>query len=80
MFEPQRVLISRAGDPQHEQWQRVPGLMMSEPSVGEPMQMFLESGMVMRTTPVTHVDHDGKEIVVATRNSQYRLTPANANA
>jgi hypothetical protein len=76
MFEPQRVLISRAGDPRHEPWQRVPGLMVSEPSVGQPMQMFLESGKIMRTSPVIQVEHDGPNWVVATRNSQYRLTPA----
>jgi hypothetical protein len=76
MFEPQRVWISRRGDPNHESWQKVPGVMTAEPELGESFQMFLENGQVVRTTPVTHVEHEGKEIVVDTRNSRYRLTPA----
>jgi hypothetical protein len=74
MFHPQQVLISRSSsDPEHERLQRVPGLMMAVPNVGEPLQMFLETGKIMRTSPVTHVEHDGAEIVVDTRNSRYRL-------
>ena len=77
MLEPQRVLISRYGeDLHHERLQNVSGLMMAEPNVGETMQMFLESGKIMRTTPVTHVEHEGSDLVVDTRNSRYRLKPA----
>jgi hypothetical protein len=74
MFRPQRVLISRQGsDAYHDQMQYEPGLMMAVPSVGESLQMFLETGKVMRTSPVTHVANDGGEIVVDTHNSRYRL-------
>ena len=72
MFQPQRVLITRHGS-DNERWQHVPGVMTSIPNVGESFQMFLESGKMMRTSPVTRVEHDGSELVVDTRNSQYRL-------
>ncbi len=74
MFEPQRVLITRdSSDKFHEQLQREPGLMMGDPSVGESLQIFLETGKVMTTSPVTRVANDGEETVVDTQNSQYRL-------
>jgi hypothetical protein len=73
MFHPQQVLISRNCSDPDERLQHVPGLMMAVPNVGEPLQMFLETGKIMRTSPVTHVEHDGAEIVVDTRNSRYRL-------
>jgi hypothetical protein len=72
MFRPQRVLISRNGN-DHEPWQQVPGVMTAVPNVGESFQMFLETGKVMRTSPVTRVAQNGNEIVVDTRNSRYRL-------
>jgi len=70
MFQPQRVLITRHGS---DSWQRVPGMVTSIPSVGASFQMFLESGKVMRTSPVTRVEHDGSDLVVDTQNSRYRL-------
>ena len=73
MFQPQRVLISRREDPDHQRLQQVPGLVINLPNVGESLQMFLESGLVMRTSPVTHVKQANGELVVDTRNSQYRL-------
>jgi hypothetical protein len=71
MFQPQRVLISRDGNDDH--FEHVPGLMMTVPNVGEPLQMFLETGRIMRTSPVTHVESDGGELVIDTRNSRYHL-------
>jgi hypothetical protein len=71
MFRPQRVLISRHGN--DEAWQQVPGIVTAAPSVGESLQMFLETGKIMRTSPVTHVERDGSELVVDTCNSRYRL-------
>ena len=72
MFQPQRVLITRDGS-ESQRWERVPGIMTATPNVGESFQMFLESGKVMRTSPVTHVERDGSELVVETQNSRYHL-------
>ena len=74
MFEPQRVLISRHGeDANHARLQQVPAVVNDLPNVGDPLQMFLESGQVMRTSPVTHVAQNGNEVVVDTKNSRYSL-------
>lgn len=74
MYQPQRVLVTRKGSGTfHEKLALVPGLMMAQPSVGESLQIFLETGKVMTTSPVTRVANDGEETVVDTRNSQYRL-------
>lgn len=68
---PQRVLISRQGGDAD-----IPGFVTYIPSVGESLQMFLDTGKVMRTSPVTHIENDGAELVVDTQNSRYRLKPA----
>jgi hypothetical protein len=74
MFHPQRVLISRnASDPEQEQWQLVPGLVICIPSVGKALQMLLDTGRMIHTSHVTYVEHDGTELVVETLNTQYRL-------
>jgi hypothetical protein len=73
MYEPQRVLISREGDSLHEQLKAEAGLMIGQPSVGQALQIFFETGKVMTTSPVTRVANDGEETVVDTRNSTYRL-------
>ena len=49
-------------------------MMLSEPHVGDPMQVFFENGKYMRTSPVRHVSRHGRELVVDTLNSRYRLT------
>ena len=49
------------------------GIVTALPNVGESLQMYLETGKIMRTSPVTNVEHDGAELVVDTRNSRYRL-------
>ena len=72
MFRPQRVLISRQGN-DADRFQHVPGLVTNLPFVGQSLQLFLETGRMMRTTPVTRIEHDGAELVVDTRNSRYRL-------
>jgi len=72
MFQPQRVLITRQGG-NSERWHKVPGVMTAVPNVGESFQMFLETGKVMRTSPVTRVQQDGSELVVETQNSRYHL-------
>ena len=75
MYQPQKVLITRKGSDKfhHEKLAHEPGLMMAQPSVGESLQIFLETGKVMTTSPITRVANDGAETVVDTRNSQYRL-------
>lgn len=74
MFRPQRVLISRHGSA--EELSQVPGIVTNVPHVGESLQLYLESGKWMRTSPVTKVEDDGAELVVDTKNSQYRLQRA----
>ena len=67
-FHPIRALITR-----DESFHDVPGMIPAEPEVGAPMQMFLDSGKVMRTSEVRHVTHEGSDLVVDTLNSTYRL-------
>jgi len=80
MFQPVRALITRDDDddPKHETLHDVPGLMPAEPQVGSSMQLFLESGKVMRTSTVRHVARRGSELVIDTANSRYRLKLSNA--
>jgi len=49
------------------------GLMVVEPRVGEPMQLFLDNGKVIRTSVVRTVSRDSNELVVDTQNSRYRV-------
>jgi len=51
----------------------LPGIIMFEPHVGDPMQLFLDDGKVMRTSIVKRVERDGSELVVDTQNSRYRV-------
>jgi hypothetical protein len=71
--QPTKVLITRSGGGGIERLNHAPGLVMFIPTVGESMRMFLDSGKLVQTSPVTHVETDGSEIVVDTRNSRYRL-------
>jgi hypothetical protein len=70
MMNPQRAHISgpRLDD--------VQVMMMSEPQVGDPMQLYLDNGKWMRTSPVRQVSRHGRELVVDTLNSRYRVTLA----
>ena len=52
----------------------VQGVMMVEPHVGDPMQLWLDDGKLMRTSPVKRVSKKGTELVVDTANSRYRVT------
>jgi hypothetical protein len=65
---PNRVLLSRQGSDVDVQ-----GILMALPNEGESLQMFLENGRMMRTSPVTHIEQDGAEFVVDTQNSRYHL-------
>lgn len=73
MFRPVRALISRDPDENHERLHNIPGMIAGEPQLGEPMQMFLDSGKVMRTSVVKNYARRGPELVVDTANSRYRL-------
>jgi hypothetical protein len=79
-FQPVRALITRdnADDPSHQSLHDVPGMIPREPEVGAPLQLFFDSGTVMRTSTVRHVEHLGSEWVVDTENSRYRLKVAKA--
>jgi hypothetical protein len=68
MHLPQRVLISREGSDEDES-----GFVTKVPDIGESLQMFLDTGKVMRTSPVTHVEDEGEEIIIDTQNSRYHL-------
>jgi hypothetical protein len=72
MFRPQRATVTRIGN-DNEPEQPVSGLVAYVPSVGESLQLLLETGKMMRTSPVTRIEHDGSELVVDTRNSRYRV-------
>ena len=65
---PQRVLLSRQGSNDDVQ-----GFVMTLPHEGESLQMFLDNGRVMRTSPVTHIEDDGAELIVDTLNSRYHV-------
>ena len=69
------ALITRDddGDPRHESLHDVPGMIAGEPKVGWPLQVFFESGRMMRTSAVKRVDHRGTELIVETANSRYRF-------
>lgn len=67
-MNPQRAYIS---GPRLDE---VQAMMMSEPHVGDSMQLFFDNGKVMRTSPVRHVSRHGREFVVDTLNSRYRVT------
>ena len=66
-MNPQRAYVS--GPSLNE----VPAFMISEPHVGDPMQLFLEDGKVMRTSVVRRVSREGPEVIVDTQNSRYRV-------
>jgi hypothetical protein len=68
MMNPQRAYISGPS------FSEVPALMISEPHVGDPMQLFLDDGKVMRTSAVRRVSRNGSEVIVDTQNSRYRVT------
>ncbi|HET7505725.1 MAG TPA: hypothetical protein VFK02_32115 [Kofleriaceae bacterium] len=78
--QPVRALITRDDDddPMHEPIHDVPGVLPAEPQVGAPLQLFLESGKLMRTSTVKRVARRGSELVVDTANSRYRLKLSNA--
>lgn len=79
-IQPVRGLITRDddGDSQHAALHDVPAMIAGEPEIGSPLQVFFDSGKVMRTTPVQRVAHDGGELIVDTANSRYRLKAAKA--
>ena len=54
----------------------VHGLMVNEPHVGDPMQLYLDNGKLLRTSPVRQISRNGREFVVETLNSRYRVTLA----
>ena len=66
-MNPQRAQISGP------HMDHVAGMMMFEPQVGDPMQLFLDNGKVMRTSAVRSVSRNGNELVVDTENSRYRV-------
>jgi hypothetical protein len=79
-FQPVRALITRDDDddPTHEALHDVAGILPAEPEVGSSLQLFLDSGKVMRTSTVQHVARRGSELVVDTANSRYRLKLSDA--
>jgi hypothetical protein len=74
-FHPLRALITRDddGDPRHEPLRDVPATIPSEPEVGLSLRVYLDSGKLMQTSAVKHIDRHGSELVVDTANSRYRL-------
>jgi hypothetical protein len=72
MMNPQRAYISGPS------LEHVPGIIVFEPHVGDPLQVFLDDGKLMRTSAVRRVSRQGSELVVDTQNSRYsvELIPA----
>ena len=66
-MEPQRAYITGPN------LDHVPGLMLTPPSVGDSLQLFLDDGKLMRTSVVRKVSRSGPELVVETQNSRYRV-------
>jgi hypothetical protein len=66
-MNPQRAYISGPS------LDEVPAMMISEPHVGDPMQLFLDGGKVVRTSVVRRVSRKGSEVIVDTQNSRYRV-------
>ena len=73
-MKPQKAYISKEG----ENGASTPGVIVADPHVGDPMQLFFEDGKVMRTSRVKRVERNGPELVVDTENSRYRLILAAA--
>ncbi len=74
MFEPKRILVTRDGSGSfHEKLKRTPAVMMGDPSVGECLRMFLETGKMMTTSEITSIEKEDGELVVETRNSTYHV-------
>ena len=71
-MEPQRAYVTGPN------MDHVRGLMVFEPHVGDPMQLFLDDGKMFRTSAVKNVSRDGSDIVVETQNSRYRVELAKA--
>jgi hypothetical protein len=66
-MEPQRAYITGPN------LDHMPGMMLGLPKVGDPLQLFLEDGKLMRTSIVRKVSRRGPELVVETQNSKYRV-------
>ena len=66
-MEPQRAYVTGPN------LDHVPGMMLGLPNVGDPLQLFLDDGKMMRTSIVRRVSRSGPEIVVETQNSRYRV-------
>ena len=66
-MEPQRAYVTGPN------MDHVQGTMVFEPHVGDPMQLFLDNGKMIRTSIVRNVSRHGSEIVVETQNSRYRV-------
>src|SRR5438067_12993234 len=67
-FHPVRALITRDddNDSRQEAFHDVPGMIPAEPEVGSRLQVFLDSGKVMRTRDGLYVARCGSERVVVT--------------
>lgn len=66
-MSPQRAYISGPS------LDHVAAMMVFEPHVGDPMQLFLDNGKMLRTSAVRRVSRKGDELVVETQNSEYRV-------
>jgi hypothetical protein len=68
-MNPQRAHISKDGDRDAS----FSCVVVGDPHVGNPLQLFLDNGKVMQTSTVKRIARNGNEIVVDTVNSRYRL-------
>jgi len=72
--QPLRVVLSRDGsDANHEVLRDAHGVILGNPHVGEPVQVYFDNGRYLVTSKVKRVAQTGDEMIVETANSTYRL-------
>jgi hypothetical protein len=74
--QPLRVVISRDGsDANHEALRKMHGVILQNPHVGDSVKIYFDNGRYMVTSVVKRVAQAGRELIVETANSTYRLLP-----
>jgi hypothetical protein len=73
-FKPVHARVTRdTEDADHQPLHDVGAVLTAEPEVGSVLNLFLDDGKLMRTSPVQHLERHGAELFIDTANSRYRL-------
>ena len=75
---PARVTLSRASHTTGTHSRtldsgNVSGGLVTEPELGKPLRVFLDSGRVVETTAIQRIVRTGSRWLISTRNSLYQL-------